>query len=92
MGEPRSIGKPLVIACGLAAGLSVAVAAAQSSSTAATASSDWLTWGYDQERTLWNRAENVLDKNNVGQLALKWKTVHEASTETLLRKQTVSSP
>src|SRR6185503_4672678 len=28
MGEPRSIGKPLVIACGLAAGLSVAVAAA----------------------------------------------------------------
>jgi len=33
-----------------------------------------LTWGYDQERTLWNRAEKVLSKDNVSQLTLKWKT------------------
>ena len=26
----------------------------------APASSDWLTWGYDQERTGWNRAETTL--------------------------------
>jgi len=42
--------------------------------TVATPQSDWLTWGYDQERTLWNRAERVLNKDNVGQLRLKWKT------------------
>ena len=41
---------------------------------AAAAQSEWLTWGYDQERTLWNRAEKVLNKDNVGQLTLKWKT------------------
>jgi outer membrane protein assembly factor BamB len=33
-----------------------------------------LTWGYDQERTLWNRGEKVLNKDNVGQLTLNWKT------------------
>jgi hypothetical protein len=38
------------------------------------ATNEWLTWGYDQERTLWNRAENVLNKSNVGQMTLKWKT------------------
>jgi len=37
------------------------------------ATNEWLTWGYDQERTLWNRAETVLGKDNVGQLGLKWK-------------------
>ena len=34
---------------------------------------DWLTWGYDQERTGWNRAETMLTKDNVGHLQLKWK-------------------
>jgi outer membrane protein assembly factor BamB len=33
-----------------------------------------LTWGYDQERSLWNRTEKILGKENVGDLALKWKT------------------
>jgi len=41
---------------------------------AAAASNEWLTWGYDQERTLWNRAETTLNKDNVSQLSLKWKT------------------
>jgi outer membrane protein assembly factor BamB len=34
---------------------------------------EWLTWGYDQERTGWNRAETTLNPNNVPQLELKWK-------------------
>ena len=34
--------------------------------------SDWLTWGYDQERTGWNRAETTLSKDNVSGLALQW--------------------
>src|SRR5437016_6598821 len=38
----------------------------------APASSDWLTWGYDQERTGWNRAEATLSKENVSNLSLQW--------------------
>jgi len=34
---------------------------------------EWLTWGYDQERTGWNRAETTLTKDNVSQLELQWK-------------------
>ena len=73
----------VMTALGLAAGLSVLLA--QSAATApqgaaaapraAAAQNEWLTWGYDQERTLWNRAETVLSKDNVGQLTLKWKTL-----------------
>jgi outer membrane protein assembly factor BamB len=33
---------------------------------------DWTTWGYDQERTSWNRGETTLSKSNVGNLKLKW--------------------
>lgn len=40
-----------------------------------TASSlDWPTWGYDQERTGWNRAEKTLSTQNVGRLGVAWKT------------------
>jgi outer membrane protein assembly factor BamB len=35
---------------------------------------DWLTWGYDQQRTGWNRAETMLNKENVAGLQLKWRT------------------
>jgi outer membrane protein assembly factor BamB len=35
---------------------------------------DWLTWGYDQERTGWNRGETTLSKDNVSKLELKWST------------------
>ena len=34
--------------------------------------SDWLTWGYDQERSGWNRAETTLSKENISSLALQW--------------------
>jgi outer membrane protein assembly factor BamB len=39
-----------------------------------TTQTDWLTWGYDQERTGWNKSETTLTKENVGRLQLKWKS------------------
>jgi len=38
----------------------------------ASAQSDWLTWGHDQERTGWNKSETTLSKDNVSRLELKW--------------------
>src|SRR3989442_2533629 len=38
----------------------------------ARSASDWLTWGYDQERSGWNRAETTLSKDNVSGLVLLW--------------------
>jgi outer membrane protein assembly factor BamB len=35
---------------------------------------DWTTWGYDQERTGWNRGETSLSKSNVSSLRLLWST------------------
>ena len=35
---------------------------------------DWTTWGYDQERTGWNRGETTLTKNNVSGLKLLWNS------------------
>src|SRR2546422_10014714 len=77
------VSKPFMTALGLAVSLSLCWAkgvatAPQGAATtprAAAAQNEWLTWGYDQERTLWNRAETVLNKDNVAQLTLKWKTV-----------------
>jgi len=40
----------------------------------APATNEWLTWGYDQERTGWNRAETTLSPKNVGQLKQLWST------------------
>jgi outer membrane protein assembly factor BamB len=42
-------------------------ARSQSAST-----SEWVTWGYDQERTGWNKSETTLSKDNVSRLELKW--------------------
>src|SRR5207302_4733853 len=39
----------------------------------AAAQSEWLTWGYDQQRSGWNQSETVLARNNVSQLEVKWK-------------------
>jgi glucose dehydrogenase len=36
------------------------------------ASNEWLTWGYDQERTGWNRAETMLSPKTVGKLIQLW--------------------
>jgi outer membrane protein assembly factor BamB len=41
-------------------------------SAQAPTASDWLTWGYDQERTGWNKEETTLSKENVSRLALRW--------------------
>ena len=35
---------------------------------------DWTTWGYDQERTGWNKGETTLTKNNVSRLKLLWNS------------------
>jgi outer membrane protein assembly factor BamB len=40
----------------------------------APASNEWLTWGYDQERTGWNRAETTLSPKNVSKLQQIWST------------------
>ena len=40
----------------------------------APASNEWLTWGYDQERTGWNRAETTLSPKNIGKLKQLWST------------------
>jgi hypothetical protein len=42
-----------------------------------TSARDWLTWGYDQERTGWNKGETRLSKDNISRLKLKWSTVVE---------------
>jgi outer membrane protein assembly factor BamB len=33
---------------------------------------DWTSWGYDQERTSWNRGETTLSKSNVSRLHPVW--------------------
>jgi outer membrane protein assembly factor BamB len=55
------------------------VSFAQPAPTSATPSAasvpparDWTSWGYDQERTSWNRGETQLSKSNVPQLRLQW--------------------
>ena len=35
---------------------------------------DWTSWGYDQERTAWNRGETTLSKSNVSRLRVLWNT------------------
>jgi hypothetical protein len=37
-------------------------------------SRDWTTWGYDQERTGWNKGETSLSKSNVSRMRLLWNT------------------
>src|SRR4029453_17747431 len=34
--------------------------------------SEWLTWGYDQQRSGWNTAETTISKENVSGLVLQW--------------------
>jgi PQQ-like domain len=49
-----------------------AVVVAQPAQLAPAALSDWPTWGYDEERTAWNRAEKQLSKANVANLRVQW--------------------
>lgn len=59
-------------ACRLAGAL--LLAASVQAQPAAAPSADWPTWGYDPERTGWNRGETTLSRANVGKLRLKWQT------------------
>src|ERR1700683_3033730 len=52
---------------------------------------DWSTWGYDQERTAWNRGEAFLSKNNVSKLKVKWST-QLATTPTDIALSTLTAP
>ena len=54
--------------------LLAAVAVHAQPAPAAAPAADWPTWGYDAERTAWNRGETTLSKANVGKLRVKWKT------------------
>jgi len=47
---------------------------APSPQVAAAPSNDWLTWGYDQERSAFNKGETTLSKDNVSGLAMLWST------------------
>ena len=40
--------------------------------TGAAPANDWPTWGYDQERSGWNRGETTLSPRNVGRLKMQW--------------------
>jgi PQQ-like domain len=66
-------------------------AASQTAAPSVSAPNEWLTWGYDQERSLWNRAETVLGKDNVGRLALKWKT-QMPTPASMVVLQTLTTP
>jgi hypothetical protein len=68
LGGHRLIPKPLTNALGIAIRLAVFLLPGL-----AAAQNEWLTWGYDQQRTGWNRAESALTKDNVSQLEVKWK-------------------
>ena len=63
----------LILAGALVAVLSVE-GVAQSAGSSAETARDWTTWGYDQERSGWNRGESVLTPQNVSRLTLKWDT------------------
>src|SRR5689334_44930 len=70
----------LLLACSLLARawlvlfLPVEAVGLQGGATQASGASEWLTWGFDPERSGWNRAEATLSKDNVSRLVLKWKS------------------
>ena len=57
----------------------------------AMAQSDWLTWGYDQQRTGWNQSETTLTRDNVSHLELKWKSQLPTSAKDVVLS-TLTSP
>jgi outer membrane protein assembly factor BamB len=52
---------------------------------------DWSTWGYDQERTAWNRGETLLSKSNVSKLRVKW-TAQLSTPPTDIALSTLTAP
>lgn len=62
---------------GVSPGVARIMAGAEPSTATLTippATNEWLTWGYDQERTGWNRAETTLNPKNVSGLKQLWST------------------
>jgi len=73
MAKPNAAFLPVVITCLLAStALAAQGPAPRASSAVAAAADDWPTWGYDQERSGWNRGETRLSKENVGRLRVQW--------------------
>ena len=68
MGGHRLVSKTSAKVLGIAARLAVFLAPG-----IAAAQTEWLTWGYDQQRTGWNQAETALTKDNVSRLEVKWQ-------------------
>jgi len=69
------------VPAGLAEGMDPAIARRMATEPASNeqlvippATNEWLTWGYDQERTGWNRAETTLSPKTVGKLTQIWST------------------
>ena len=61
---PRPLRHVFRVAVGLVVLMAPHIAAAQS---------EWLTWGYDQQRSGWNKSETTLTRDNVSRLELNWK-------------------
>jgi outer membrane protein assembly factor BamB len=53
---------------------------------------DWLTWGYDPERTSWARAETSLSMRNVSSLSLLWKAQLDAVPNKINLHATITDP
>src|SRR6185503_14050886 len=66
--------------------------APKSAVPAAPPTRDWLTFGYDPERTGWARGETTLNKDNVGQLRLLWKTKLDAVPNNINTYSTLTEP
>jgi outer membrane protein assembly factor BamB len=85
---------PVLMASLAAAGAGHAQQAAPAqapAAAAAAATNEWTTWGYDQERTAWNRGERTLDKKNVAKLKVQWSTrLSTPATDVVL--STLTSP
>ena len=47
------------------------------------AAGDWVTFGYDARRSGWARSEVTLNRENVGDIVLKWKTTVENEPKSL---------
>src|SRR5579883_2349350 len=81
----------LALCAPLAANAQPAAAQQGAAPAASPAPDDWTSWGYDQERTSWNRGETILSKKNVSHLKLKWTAqLSTAPTDAVL--STLTAP
>ncbi|MDA0207017.1 MAG: PQQ-binding-like beta-propeller repeat protein [Acidobacteria bacterium] len=69
-----------------------AAEAATAKALAGPATPDWLTFGYDPERTGWARAETTLTEQNVSGLKLLWKAQLDAIPNPINYHSTITAP